>query len=242
MIAVRSYSRSGPLLVLLPLIACVPDDVPGSTGTESGVESSTTGAQCRNCPYICIDGQCVECLSDADCANPTPLCLGRVCEGCSGPGQCPDTVPICSNDYCLPCSTSADCPPDYPLCASMQCTVACTADTWERSEPLELDNPLEGGVISGFVCATDPLDRFTLPIPGPAFIALELVSDSQTGNVDLALLDAGNVVIDDLTGGSGLEVIHVHLPASGSHEVQVSLAGGPAGAPFRLTYRVLPGA
>jgi hypothetical protein len=122
----------------------------------------------------------------------------------------------------------------------MQCTVACEADPWEGSEPQVLDSPLDGGSISGFVCATDSLDRFTLDVPGSAFVALELASKAQTGNVDLALLDAGNVVVDDSTGGSGLEVIHVRLPASGLYEVQVSLTNGPAGAPFKLTYRVLP--
>ena len=91
------------------------------------------------------------------------------------------------------------------------------------------------------VCDIDPFDRFTLDVPGSAFIALELASDPQTGNVDLELLDAGNVVVDDSTGGGrGLEVIHVRVAAFGSYEVRVSMTNGPAGAPYKLTYRVLP--
>ena len=70
-----------------------------------------------------------------------------------------------------------------------------------------------------------------LDVPGSAFVALEL---------DLALLDPGNTIVEDSTGPTGLEVVHVRLPAAGAYEVQVSLKSGPAGAPYRLAYRILP--
>jgi hypothetical protein len=68
---------------------------------------------------------------------------------------------------------------------------------------------------------------------------LELYADTKPGNVDMALVDDGNVVVAESTAGSGLEVIHVRLLAGGDYRVRVSLQSGPAGAPFKLTYRTL---
>ncbi|KIG11579.1 hypothetical protein DB30_03266 [Enhygromyxa salina] len=95
-------------------------------------------------------------------------------------------------------------------------------------------------MIEGFVCDSDPTDTFMLPIAGPAFVSLELRADPKPGNVDVRLLDAGNVIVARSKGTTGVEVIHARIPAAADYRVQVTLESGPAGAPFVLHYRTLP--
>lgn len=260
-------------IVLALTLACVPENPATSdgSGTSSATSTSTTGPPpCQSdadCPSVCVNGQCVECTTDADCSNPTPICVGEVCQGCSAPGQCPPSAPICDVASCVPCSddaqcqtlgfdicieapapdagtcsgcsSNADCPPEYPECIAMQCTVTCVADPWENFEPLTLGDHLAGNVIEGFVCQSDLTDEFVLPISGPAFVSLELVADTKPGNVNLELLDDGNVTVAASTVNTGLDVIHVRVTAAADYRVRVSLASGPAGAPYKLAYRTL---
>lgn len=256
-------------LAIVYVSACVPEaeaEAVGGTGeSTTGMSECQTDA---DCPSRCVNSHCVECASDFDCSNPTPICVGEVCQGCSLLGQCPDSAPVCENDACVPCSnhvqcqelgedicldspspdagtcsgctSNADCPPEYPACVAMQCTVLCEVDAWEGFEPLILADQTQGGVIEGFVCHTDPTDRFVLSIPGHAFVSLELYADTKPGNVDMALIDDKQAIVAMSNAASGLEVIHVRLLAAGDYFVGVSLKSGPAGAPFKLRYRTLP--
>jgi hypothetical protein len=255
------------MLVVACACGCVPEPPPGTGDTSESTTGPSECQTDADCPSVCVDGHCVECATDADCLNPKPICVGVVCQGCLFPGECPDSTPICEIDSCIPCSddeqcreigddicvdppspdsgtcsgcsSNADCPPEYPECVAMQCTVACEADSWEGFEPLVLGNHLAGGVIEGFVCQTDQVDNFELAISGPAFVSLELYADTKPGDVDMALLDDGNVVVAESNAGSGLDVIHVPVLAGGNYRVRVSLQSGPAGAPFKLSYRTL---
>lgn len=122
----------------------------------------------------------------------------------------------------------------------MQCTIECVADPWENFEPLILGDHIAGNTIEGFVCQSDLADVFVLPISGPAFVSLDLYADTKPGNVNVQLLDDGNVIVAESTANTGLDVIHVRVPGAADYHVRVSLASGPAGAPYKLTYRTLP--
>jgi hypothetical protein len=254
------------LLAFACICACL-SETPGVGDTG---ESTTGMPGCQtdaDCPSFCVNGDCVECMTDADCSNPKPICVGEICQGCSLPGQCPDSAPICENDSCVPCSddvqcqelgedvcvetpspdagmcsgcsSNADCPPQYPECIAMQCTVPCEIDAWEGFEPLTLADHAQGGVVEGFVCQTDASDLFLLPISGPAFVSLELYADTKPGHVDVALIDDGKAVVAESKAASGLEVIHVRVLAGGDYLVRVGFQSGPAGVPFKLSYRTL---
>jgi hypothetical protein len=259
---------AGPdvILALACACGCVPD-VPGPGDAGESTTAQPECQTNADCSSVCADGHCVECATDLDCLNPTPICVGEICQGCSLPGQCPESAPVCENDACVSCSddlqcqelgddicvdapspdagtcsgcsSNADCPPQYPECVAMQCTVACEADAWEGFEPHILEDHFEGGAIEGFVCQSDTVDIFKLAITGPAFVSLVLYADTKPGNVDMALTDDGNVVVAESAAESGLDVIHVHVLAGGDYHVRVSLQSGPAGAPFKLSYRTL---
>lgn len=255
-------------LLFTTICACVPEDAPATTTSDSTTGSSPECQVDADCPGVCVDARCVECQINADCSDPTPICVGEVCQGCSLEGQCSGTTPVCEEDVCVPCtsdaqchefgddvcvqppspdagscggcSTNDDCTPAYPECVAMQCTVLCEVDPWENAEPHLLFDHVTGGVIEGFVCQSDLTDSFLLPIAGPSFVSLELHADTKPGNVDMVLLNAGNVVVAQSNAHSGIEVIHARALDDSDLQIQVSLSSGPAGAPYKLIYRTLP--
>lgn len=102
---------------------------------------------------LCVEGLCIECLSDAQCRRNRPACLAGVCVTCTGPEHCPVAnvcnvaaqrcAPACGDaaacsgqtatcdvrqGFCVECVSDVDCPePGRPACdqPAGQC-VECT--------------------------------------------------------------------------------------------------------------------
>ncbi len=106
------------------------------------------GAQCAACNCaadqpICVDGQCVQCLTDSDCpigagpcdlntnqcagsscSDPTPFLYEGACVEClngthCGSGMCDTTTHTCSSDICDVCQDP------YPACAEVGGQLTC---------------------------------------------------------------------------------------------------------------------
>lgn len=94
-----------------------------SEGTESGGSQNTVHI-CEGCFDYCIDGECVECLSDSDCQDGD-VCndtLGA-CTECESDNNCQDPeLPACSDSgFCYACNPgeTRDCMSDV-VCVGVQ--------------------------------------------------------------------------------------------------------------------------
>jgi peptidoglycan-associated lipoprotein len=82
--------------------------------------------------FVCVNGQCQECGSDADCPEERPKCKENRCVQCVEDADCPEDKPICENEQCVhECEIDADCETRGKtgmICKEHKCQWECETD------------------------------------------------------------------------------------------------------------------
>ena len=110
-----------------------PADVPGEDAGGPG----TCHPPCAGPRPVCLDGVCVECLSDEHCPCGTCDAVTRTCACSPCDGACRPPLPACFDETCVECHYDSDCPGEE-LCDRL--THRCVEDWrclgYECREPL----------------------------------------------------------------------------------------------------------
>jgi len=207
--------------------------------TESAVNQVTVAAgadyvaYCERCSNDdhCREGLCVASVAETAVAVELSFC-GRDCvDGCSE-GTCVEIVRIDR-------VRGGQCVPEGMICASEE-VVECTDDEWEELSDSVSSAPTYtlGSLLDGWICPYDD-DYYAVHLEAGSEYDLLMLGDGETeADLDVALLDATEMVLSSSTGMTSEEAFLARIDTSGTYFIHVfGFWGARGGYSFEMVRR-----